>query len=419
MKIGWLILSIINFFIYFICCMLIKKRNGLTTISIRSPKLLILNNIGNFLMLTIIIITKCLNDDDEKGKKIVSMFYYLTNFLMIVTLCLRFQRIVNFFEVEINEKVDIQKINERRYLYEENYYLKLALIIFAILALVLIISDIPLKFDDVFTSNFLFLKSDKNLETTKSIIWLSVNFIEHLLLFTYVYKICIYQVKQKLRLEIILSFIIWFIYSNAIIVLEKSEKNYNNEIIYISIAFCYIFLILNSIIPIAISFSYLYSIGYHFSPNLMNNLFLFLSNEICYKEFYNYLNKINIQGIYYLKLYTQIINYKLGFKLKVDNEQSFSEALAIRNAYFNNDSINEKFPENILDKVKKECEGLENNNHFTQEVFDAALEFCYDKLNIIFNEFKQTDHFKKLYDEFYFNSYIYCKMYNIGLINKF
>ena len=412
MKIGWLIFSIFNFFVYLVCCIYTKKRNGLTTISIRSPKLLILNNIGNFLMSTIII-TKYLNDDDEKGKKIVSMFYYLTNFLMIVPFCLRIKRIIKCFEIEKNEILDIQRITNERYLYEENHYLKYALIIFLILSLVLIISDIPLKFDDVFTTNFLFLKTDKNLENTKSMIWLAVNFLEHLILLTYAYKVCIYQIKQKLRFEIISSFIVWFIYSNAIFILEKSSKNYHDEIIYISLAFCYLFLILNSIIPLLISCSYHYSIGYHFSPYLMNNLYLFLSNEICYKEFYNYLGRINGHGIYYLKLYIKIINYKLGFELKINNEQSYAEALAIRDAYFFDENvINEKIPQNI-------CQRIVNSNNFTQEVFDEALKFCYDELDKLFIEFKKTNIFKKLYDEFYFTSYIYCKMYYFGLINKF
>ena len=151
----------------------------------------------------------------------------------------------------------------------------------------------------------------------------------------------------------------------------------------------------------------------------MNNLYLFLSNEICYKEFSNYLSTLQGNGSYYLKLYIQIMNYKLGFKLNVDNEQGYQEALAIRDAYFSNANMDNILSKNVVDKVKKECEGLVNNNHFTEGMFDDALQYCFTELGKLFNEFRKTDKFKELYEEFYITSYIQCKMCNVGLINKF
>ena len=422
----WIILLIFNILLYGACCFLLMKRSTFTCISIRSPKLLILNNIGNLFMSLIIIINNFF-DVNSDGKKIVSIFYYLTNFLMIIPFCLRFQRIVKCCEIKKDERADLQELYSKRYLYQENYYIKFTLIVFSILTLILIISDVVIKFEDTFSANFLFklpLEDNNNLEVAKSILWQAINFVEHIILLTYAYKISVNQLKQKLRFEIISFFVIWFLYSNVVTILEiiaRRAKNYElyDYMVYISLGVCYLFLIINSIVPILISCSYRYSTVYHFTPKLMNNLYLFLSNESCYKEFSDYLNSINGNGSTYLAIYTQIMNYKLGFILKVDNDQGFLEASQIRNTYFTNANMDGLFPKEIVDKIKKECEGLDNNNHFTDGMFDEALQYSFNELGKLFNEFRRTDKFKELYEEFYLTSYIQCKMCNVGLINKF
>ena len=422
----WIILLIFNILLYGACCFLLMKRSTFTCISIRSPKLLILNNIGNLFMSLIIIINNMF-EKEINGKKIVSIFYYLTNFLMIIPFCLRFQRIVKCCEIKKDERADLQELYSKRYLYQENYYIKFTLIVFSILTLILIISDVVIKFEDTFSANFLFklpLEDNNNLEVAKSILWQAINFVEHIILLTYAYKISVNQLKQKLRFEIISFFVIWFLYSNVVTILEiiaRRAKNYElyDYMVYISLGVCYLFLIINSIVPILISCSYRYSTVYHFTPKLMNNLYLFLSNESCYKEFSDYLNSINGNGSTYLAIYTQIMNYKLGFILKVDNDQGFLEASQIRNTYFTNANMDGLFPKEIVDKIKKECEGLDNNNHFTDGMFDEALQYSFNELGKLFNEFRRTDKFKELYEEFYLTSYIQCKMCNVGLINKF
>ena len=411
-----LILLIINILLYGICCAFIMRKSTFTCISIRSPKLLILNNIGNLFM-SIILIVSNFFDDGGNDQKIVSIFYYLTNFLLMIPFCLRFQRIVKCCQIKKDERSDLQELYNKRYLYEENYYIKFTLILFGILTLILIISDAILKFEDSFTANFLFQKNT-DLNIVKSYIWLIMNFIEHMILLTYAYKICVNQLKQKLRFEIVSFFIIWLVYSNVVYVLEK--KNINKQyIIFISLGVCYLFLLINAVLPILITFSYKYSTGYHFTPKLMNNLYLFLSNETCYKEFSNYVNGIPGNGRHYLRVYIQIMNYKLGFKLNINNEQSYQEACALRNAYFNNETMEPILTKNVVDKVKNECQGLVNNNHFTEGMFDDALLYCFNELGKLFNDFRKTDKFKELYEEFYITSYIQCKMCNVGLINKF
>ena len=123
MDLVWIILLIINILLYGICCFLILRRKSFTCISIRSPRLLILNIIGNLLMTIIIILTEGLENISDK--KICSLFYYITNFLIIIPFCLRFRRIVKCCEIKLNDRFEIQDFGKEKYKLEEKYNIKL------------------------------------------------------------------------------------------------------------------------------------------------------------------------------------------------------------------------------------------------------------------------------------------------------
>ena len=415
MEIVWIILLIVNVLIYGICCFLILRKKSFTCISIRSPRLLILNNIGNLLMTIIIILTESLESD---GKKVCSLFYYITNFLIIIPLCLRFRRIAKCCEININERLEIQDTNGTRNKFQEKYNIRIMLIILVILTVILVIGNAIVKFEEPITASFLYLVSDKNIYDANNIIWLAINFVEHIILLTYTYNIFVNKLKQKLRFEILSCFIIWFVYSNLICLLQVYSTGISQgALIYISLVVCYLFLIINSIIPIIMTKSYTNSTIYTFFPKLMNNIYLFLSNEICYAKFKDYLGRINGNGNNILKLYIYIMEYKLGYKLKVGNEDGFMEASRIKNDFFNaNNSAH--LPEDVFEKVKNESQGI-LRNIFNEEMFDEALKYCFSELEKLFEEYKKTEDFKILYKEYFLTTYIHCKMRNIGLINKF
>ena len=367
-------------------------------------------------MTIIIMVTDSLVDN---GKRICSLFYYITNFLVIIPLCLRFNRIVKCCEINEEFSLEIQGTNIKKDKYQEKYYIKIMLVIFVALTAILLIANAIVTRSEAITAKFLYLPSaNSKLETANSIIWFMVNFIEHIILLTYVYKICENKIKQKLRFEIIASFSIWFIYSNLIGILEVPSTNVSNKLyISINLVMCYLFLIINAIVPIIMSYSYKNSTIYSYPPKLMNNLYLFLSNETCYMHFKNYLGGLGGNGSVQLKLYIDIMNYKLGYKLKDDNNDELGEASIIRNEYFRNYNT-AQLPNETLEKVKNNCVQLDQN-HYTEDVFDEALNYCYNELQKLFEEYKKTDEFKELYKEFFLTTYIQCKMTIIGLINKY
>ena len=416
MDLVWIILIIVNVLLYGLCCFVILKRKTFTCISIRSPRLLILNIIGNLLMTIIIMVTVSL---ENSGRKICSLFYYITNFLIIIPLCLRFSRIAKCCEVNNDLTLEIQGTNLKKAKYQEKYYIRLMLIIFVALTAILLIANAIISISDPITPKFLYIiDADSKLDTANSIIWLMVNFIEHILILTFVFKICNNKIKQKLRFEIISTFAIWFIYSNLIGLLEVAKVTIDyNIFIYISLVVCYLFLIINAIIPILMSYGYKNSTIYSYPPKLMNNLYLFLSNEICYIHFKNYLIEHNTNASMLLQLYADIMGYKLGFKLKDGTNDELEEAQLIRNEYFRTNNI-AHLPEKTLENVKNKCAQLDNN-HYGEDIFDEALNYCYTELGTSFEEYKKSDEFKTLYKENFLTTYIQCKMILVGLINKF
>ena len=185
------------------------------------------------------------------------------------------------------------------------------------------------------------------------------------------------------------------------------------------LAVYYICLFINGYLPIILSYTYKTAISYHFSPKLMNNLYLFLTNEECYNDFTNYLTKTNNnKGIIYLKIYTHIMKYKLDQALNVNRNQLFLEAQEIYNNYFNSEQYLHQLGQELMLKVRERCQIIKLQS-FNNQMFDDALQFVFDELNKRFISYKESNEFRELQEDINLYTFIQCKMCNTGLINKF
>ena len=226
-------------------------------------------------------------------------------------------------------------------------------------------------------------------------------------------------VKQKIKFEIISFLIFWFIYWNLINWIYFSKDDKENKKFYsfiISLVILYICLFLNGLFPIILSFSYTKSIPYLFHPNLMNDLYLFLTNEECYNAYSDFLYKKYKEDLFYLNIYSHILKYKLLFFSNESNDMINDELNEIYHKYFEKNDLETKFSKDIISDIRRNYE-----NVFAQknEIFDSAFIMCFKQLGIRFSEFKNTKEFQNLYEYLNLLSYIQCKMSNIGLINKF
>ena len=410
----------LNFLLYGIACLLIIKRKNYTCISLRSPTLLLSCNLGNFLAITIVLLYEALNYDDK-----FSFLYYFFQIMMMVSFFLRCQRIIRCCEIDKDERYDMQQFYNKRYLFQEKFYVKILLAVLVLFIILMVIIKFAASISTLFyTYNLITNKNkekdeDKNEYEVQKMVWIIINCVEQFILVTYTYKMLTKPVKQKIKLELLMFLLIWFIYSNVStgfdINNKYSEKDYKHTVMVIlTLAAHYLCLIFNGYFPIILSYCDHTSISYHFSPKLMNNLYLFLTNEDCYQAFNNYLLK-NKAG-FFLKLYTHIMKYKLDFVLRREN--GLEVANEIYNTYFKNDDFSQEISNEIMQKVRNNCRGL-TNNVYTAEMFDDALQSAFMELGKKFVDFRNSNKFKELYDRLNLNSYIQCKLYNTGLINKF
>ena len=414
-EIYWWIPFGLNFILYGVCCLLILKRKFFTIISIRSPTLLLCTIFSNFLTSLVIILFKI------TGQNFFSSFYYLFRILMMVSIFLRYERIILCCGINKNDAADMKQFYEKRYLYIEKFYMRILMFFFGLfLVSTIIVRALDYEYFEIFFSN-----EDLLLNKTKMWIWVIYNFIEDFLLISYLFRLydIITLPNQYIKFELCVFVIIWFIYSN---ICSGFGYHYRNEIdnkssvfSIISLTVLYISLIINGGLPIIMTFTPKTLVTYHFTPKLLNNLYLFLTDETCYETFNNYLYTKKDNGTLLLKLYTYIMRYKLSFNLNQNNrELGFAKAVEINHTFFENENNANKLNEEIVNKVRSECNIL-NNQNFNKNMFDEALKYAFNELNNKFLEFKGSREFNELQAQIILSSYIRCKMFNTGLINKF
>ena len=259
-------------------------------------------------------------------------------------------------------------------------------------------------------------------------IWMIVNSIEMFILMTGWY----FMFKQSnisyfIRGEIILFTITWgliyYIVSICQLLFKDSTplENLNSDFIFWSLScLYYIILIIIGVIPLILTKNSSMNFSYYFTSGLVNNFYLFLSNESCYKSFLTYI-QASEKDVFYLKLYTHIMKYRLEFMMDQNNTklpQSFNELMTL---YFNesntetlNNIDNELVP--IADKIRKN--NMNISAQCNPELLDDALKYVYQKLLVLYNEFKKTIDFGNVLDDLKINAYIQCKLCNVGLLNK-
>ena len=375
---------IINSILYVFICLMIIRRKKYTSISIRSPYLLIFNNIFTFLISIFLIFIE--ND----------IFKHLIcecQILMIISFFLIYRRISICCEIKNEEKNDIEKFYLNQNLYDERYYVKILFFCFLSFSVVQFIIFLIEKYSQISIFKYY---------------WTGLLFIEILILITNSFKILN---EELLQFQIFLLIVIWLICLNFKIEISNKDKTYFFIIIYISTFF-------SSILPILMTYFFKNNITFRFNPKLMDDLYLFLLDKECYNFFSNYMRINHFNNLIYLTIYIHIIKFKFEFDLIENQFIINNEARNIYHLYFENNDFQEKFSKEIFENIRKKMNDLNNNNP-EKNLFDDILKYCFIELGKIFQEFRKTYEYHLLNDSIYFSSYIHCKMSNIGMINKY
>jgi len=153
-----------------------------------------------------------------------------------------------------------------------------------------------------------------------------------------------------------------------------------------------------------------------FNPKLVTDFYLFVSDEICYYSFSNFLNSSEIDK-FLLQLYIEIMKFKFKYTLEAEYNNVVYEAKKIYNKYFNNNSQTYNFlNKEILNNVRKSCEMIDKGQ-CNYEMFDNLLVNVYSILKEKFYNFQKTDEYKILVQNINMNSYIQYKVLDLPNIN--
>ena len=403
-----ILLTIFNSFIYMTICFLIIRNQKFSSLSIRSPILLNMNIIFLFLTQTSLLF------------KLFENLFYFCQIPIFLSFFIRFLRI--YFCVKTPSlTTSKQHFQAKADYYTQQFYMKFLflfiLLIIGVLGIIIFSKDLVLTIASLLEDKLLFQIN----------FWIIVNWIELMMLFTGNYLLYSYPIFHFVKIEYFIFTCLWFGFNYVITFFDLFKKgddknNDSDTVLWIVFCFQYCIFILIGVVPYLLTKFPQVNFAYFYTQGLSDNLFLFLSNEKCYKLFLEFL-KGSEKEVMYLQLYTHVMNFKLECDSNEKNGENKCQLLnRIVELYFNDDGINYlKTIDTELwaigQNVKSKFSGSLDLNT-KQECLDEVLKYVFEQLLGLFNEFKTTVDFCSLIDYLKLNSFIQCKMINVGLLNK-
>ena len=428
---SYIKLFILNFLFFTISFFSMFILQNYSAVNISSPLMITLSNICLFVMNSSLISLELVEQFNlfEEYKRsfnqIIPFLFIIGYCVIFISLILRMKRILQCLNlnkiVSMNIKNKSKIFYSRRFALDERFYCKVITIIIMLIMLLVGFfywkngGYIPVPY--YFMKYFINTKNEYNISNNLinkiCVYWTIIYFIEGIILITYIYKLMIANLIKQIQIEFILQNIFYFItFISSRYYYKKNindlNNNFNNtSLSFIIISFIYVFL--NTYLPIARAIIDKIKINYSFNPKLVTNLYLFLSDEICYYSFSDFLKDSQIDT-YFINLYTKIMKYKYKYSLEANFFNVTKEAKSLYNNYFNTDSENNYMNEEILKKIRNNCSKYISKDDCTYEMFDDALVSVYEYLKKRFIEFRKSDEYKLLVNNLNMNSYIQYKM---------
>ena len=393
------IFIIINIIVHIIIICLILKNKNYSGIYVRSPILLTLSNLFLCLMSSSLLLNKYYlinetNNYDKLSKNLMILFYFsiFGIFLSLIFRIRRFSLIekINIIITNNYENKTTKFYNNLHKLYEKFY-----LLIFLIfhLSVLLIFSFIKL----------LYKNSNYNLDD----LYKKSYVLQIIILCLFIPSIYMTNLLFRIKFEYLFQMIL-YISIYPLIIYNKIEFFVFNQN-YFCLLIDYFFLIISSYIPYNLSLKNKIKINYSFNPKLSKNLYLFLTDEICFFSLKNYLKEKNAQ-IFYLNLYTNIMKFKYKYTLESNFYNVLKDAKELYEKYFSENVENSFIDENILENIRNDCKSLIDKEDCTFEMFDGVLKFIYENLQESFDEYLKSENYKYLIINLNLIDYVKYKM---------
>lgn len=433
----------ISTILYSISFAFILRNRQSNYLKIRSPILLLLNNLGSFIMASSFIINEIIKEKlpaESQGTKLFCSLladnYLIFHFLLFFSFLLRSHRLLSccrqgFLSGTSSESNKGLDASTGLRTLGEGFYLKL--LGFMMLTVVVATMAINLLFKDYLIVPYSFSTClAGNNSSWIAMIWLVINFTEQVILVTYSYWIFLHEVNYLIKFELIAFTAIWTIFPNVLLMIENSQDltglpDETSVITYVCCGCLMVCLLLNAYLPwILAKFSSGFSnFNYFIQACNIDNLYLFLSSEENCFVFYRYLNNhpdhfVRKKTITALKLYCDLMRFRLYFTVERDYYKVLAEARSVYCKYF----ANEIKPE-VLSVLNKEAlkslgeKGLMlEKDAVCQELFDDVIGLCFGYLNQHYEYFKQTKEFDYQRSMAIYKSEVVSLLADVGLLSK-
>jgi hypothetical protein len=114
----------------------------------------------------------------------------------------------------------------------------------------------------------------------------------------------------------------------------------------------------------------------------------------------------------------------MSVKLLEINQANMDNIIKLSNSVLktlndNNNNFNDEELHSIINDIRNTIGNEINKLNYQTNLFDMLLRIVFDKLNIVFREYKKQKEFKELINEINYNSYIKGKIINKGLGGKY
>jgi len=420
--ISFFFLTLLSILIYALIYKFLSQKKNYCFIKFNSFILLLIM-MASLLLMNIILIY---SDEEAINKmnypKLLIFIFNLSSSAFFIAFSLRITKIIQSIHltsalISSNRK-KASIFYSKRYSLMDNFYFKL----FCFLSIIILIITFIKFFNNMEDYNFIpFLTGIPNKITPEKVSLLKFNvwiiFVKSLIIITILYQILTFtNVKRNIKIILYLQNFVYLIYFQLIYFANMytgSKTTFPHVIFYFF-----------EIIEIGLIIIYTLYINKNdnmiittiFNPKLVSDFYLFVSDEICYYSFSNYLNNNDVDK-FLLYLYIEIMKFKFKYSLEAEYNNVVYEAKKIYNKYFGDSSKENKYlNQEILNDVRKSCEMIDKGQ-CSYEMFDGLLVNVFEILQNKFVAFQKTEEYKILVQNLNMNSYIQYKIFDIPNLN--
>ena len=416
------IFSLLSITIYILIYKFLFEKKDYCFIKFNSYILLLIMMISLSLINIILIYSDEEHMDTINYPRLIIFIYNVLSSAFFISFSLRVTKIIQSInltnKLTINTKKKASIFYSKRYSLMDNFYFKLFCFLLIIIFIILFIKF----FNNIEHYNFIpFLTTIPGHITSEKISLLKFNvwiiFVKSFILITILYHVLtLTNVKRNIKIILSLQNLIYLLYFQFIFLANmftSSQTTFPHIIFYI---FEIIQILLVVIYTLFTNKNDNMKITTLFNPKLVSDFYLFVSDEICYYSFSNYLNNSEVDK-FLLYLYIEIMKFKFKYSLEAEYNNVVYEAKKIYNKYFGESSkANKYLNPDILNNVRKSCEMIDKGQ-CSYEMFDDLLVNVFEMLKDKFDEFKNTEEYKLLVQNLNMNSYIQYKILDIPNIN--